>query len=76
MMRDVVRGVVIVVTVAFLAEIMVQTRLKLTAVEWVARSGPQPMTVAAPPPPQPQRPLRRMAMAVTDWADAALEIVR
>lgn len=73
MMRDVVRGVVIVFTVAFLAEILVQTRLKLVAVEWAARGGPQPMMTAAP---QPQRPLRRMAMAVTDWADAALEIVR
>lgn len=76
MMRDVVRGLVIVVTVAFLAEILVQTRLKLVAVEWAARGGPQPMMVAAPPPQEPQRPLRRMAMAVTDWADAALEIVR
>lgn len=73
MMRDVVRGVVIVVTVAFLAEIMVQTRLKMVAVEWVSRGGPQPMVAAAQ---QPPRPLRRMAMAVTDWADAALEIVR
>jgi hypothetical protein len=73
MLRDIVRGAVVVIAAALLAEILVETRLKLVAVEWAARGGPQPVTFAQQPPP---RPLRRMAMAVTDWADAALEIVR
>lgn len=72
MARDIVRGLVVVIVAALLAEIMVETRLKMAAVEWVARGGPQPVMAA----PQPQRPVRRMALALTDWADAALEIVR
>jgi hypothetical protein len=76
MMRDVVRGAVIVVTVAFLAEIMVQTKVKMLSLDWAARTGPQPVAFAPPPPQAPPPPLRRMASAVTDWADAALEIVR
>lgn len=75
MIRDVVRTVCIIAVMAVAASLIVETRLRLVAIEMAAR--PQaPAYVYAPQPPEEPGRLARLGRATLGLADAALEVVR
>jgi hypothetical protein len=77
MIRDVVRTACVLATMAVAASLIVETRLRLAAIEVAARPQPQAVTYgyAPPPAPEPGR-LARFGRATLDMADAALGVVR
>ena len=78
MIRDIIRTACILATMAVAASLVVETRLRLTAIEVAARPQPQAVTYGyAPPPPAPEPGrLARLGRARLDLADAALGVVR
>jgi len=78
MIRDLIRTACIIATMAVAASLIVETRLRLTAIEVAARPQPQAVTYGyAPPPPAPEPGrLARFGRATLDLADAALGVVR
>lgn len=78
MIRDIIRTACILATMAVAASLVVETRLRLTAIEVAARPQPQAVTYGyAPPPPAPEPGrLARLGRASLDLADAALGVVR
>ena len=78
MIRDVVRTACVLATMAVAASLIVETRLRLAAIEVAARPQPQAVTYGyspAPPAPEPGR-LARFGRSALDLADAALGVVR
>lgn len=72
--RDTWRAVLVVATVAFVREMLAE---KPAPPPIVATPVWQPQPVFVPqPPPQPPRPLRRVASAVTELADSVIGVVR
>jgi hypothetical protein len=78
MIRDIIRTACVLATMAVAASLVVETRLRLTAIEVAARPQPQAVTYGyAPPPPAPEPGrLARLGRASLDLADAALGVVR
>jgi hypothetical protein len=78
MIRDVVRTACVLATMAVAASLIVETRLRLAAIEVAARPQPQAVTYGyAPPPPAPESGrLARFGRSALDLADAALGVVR
>jgi hypothetical protein len=83
MIRDTLRAILVVATLAAAAGIVVEARFQLAAIDaahraTVAGYAPAPLPpaqAAAVPPPQPGR-LRSFGRAAIDLADAAIGIVR
>jgi hypothetical protein len=77
MIRDIIRTACIIATMAVAASLIVETRLRLAAIEVAARPQPQAVTYgyAPPPAPEPGR-LARFGRSALDLADAALGVVR
>jgi hypothetical protein len=83
MIRDVLRSVLVVATLAAAASILVDTRLRLAAIDACHRqavathAAPQAAYYAAPAtPPQPEGRLQQFGRAVVNMADAAIGVVR
>jgi hypothetical protein len=76
--RDLVRTACIIATMAVAASLIVETRLRLTAIEVAARPQPQAVTYGYAPQPPAQEPgrLARFGRATLGLADAALGVVR
>lgn len=78
MIRDLVRTACIIATMAVAASLIVETRLRLTAIEVAARPQPQAVTYGYAPQAQAPEPgrLARFGRATLNLADAALGVVR
>lgn len=80
MLHDLVRTACVIVTMAVASSLLVETRLRLAAVEQAQRQAAmpvahQPQPYAAPAPAPPWR-LRAVGRAILDLADAGLGVVR
>lgn len=75
MIRDIVRTVCVIVTLAVASSLVIETRFQLVCIEMATRPQPVAMFAAAPAPPPPGR-LRSLGRAAVDLADAALGVVR
>lgn len=77
MIRDLVRAACVIVVMAVACSLLVETRLRLAAIDLAARQAPQPVYAHTPSPPaDPPGPLARLGRATLGWADAALGVVR
>jgi len=82
MASDAVRAACVVIVMAVAASLVVETRLRLAAIDVAHRTAVQPGWAAQPigaaPPPAADAPgpLRRLAIATLSWGDAALGVVR
>lgn len=78
MIRDLVRTACVIATLAVAASLLVETRLRLTAIELASRQSLQPpaVYVHAPHPSEEPGRLARLGRATLGWADAALGVVR
>jgi hypothetical protein len=75
MIRDLVRTACIIATMAAAASLIMETRLRLTAIDVAARPQPQAVIYGYAPAPEPGR-LARFGRATLNLADAALGVVR
>lgn len=78
MIHDLVRTVCILVVMTVACSLLVETRMRLAAIELAARQASQPAAVYgyAPPPVEEPGPLARLGRATLGLADAALGVVR
>lgn len=77
-MRDIVRSLCMIVTMAAGSSLLVETRFQLAAIDTAHRGAVQPgaaVLVSQPAPPPPGR-LRSLGRAILDLADAGLGVVR
>lgn len=75
MIRDLVRTACAIATMAVACSLLIETRLRLLAIDAVARQS-QPVAYAPAQQPEPPGPLARLGRATVGWADAALGVVR
>lgn len=83
MTRDLVRTACIIATMAVACSLLIETRLRLAAIDvahrqaaaWQGGYAAQPATTQASQP-EPPGPLARLGRATLGWADAALGILR
>lgn len=78
MMRDLVRTACVIATMAVASSLLVETRLRLAAIETAQRQAVMPMAGLPLPPAAPAPPgrLRAVGRAILDLADAGLGVVR
>jgi hypothetical protein len=84
MTRDLVRAACVIAVLTVAASLLVETRLRLAAIDLAHRAAatqqatPLPHAAAAPvvAVPPPPGPLARLGRATLGLADAALEVVR
>lgn len=84
MIRDTLRAALVVVVMAAAASIVLETRLRLAAIDAAHRATltshaapmPWPQAQATPVQATPPGPLHRLGRATIDFADAALGVVR
>lgn len=74
MIRDLLRTVCVIATMAVACSLIIETRLRLAAIEVASRQAPQPVVYGYAP--EPPGPLARLGRATLGWADAALGVVR
>lgn len=74
MIHDLVRTACVIATMTVACSLLIETRMRLAAIDAVTRQAPQPVVYGhAPPAPGP---LARLGAATVGWADAALGVVR
>lgn len=78
MIRDIVRAACVIATMAAAASLLVETRLRLAAVDVAHRQAlaGTVYTAAPAPPPPADGPLLRLGRATVGWADAAIGVIR
>ena len=82
MTHDLVRTACVIAAMAVACSLLVETRMRLAAIELAARQAPWPVApvgyVPAPPgqAPEPPGPLARLGRATLGLADAAVGVVR
>lgn len=77
MIRDIVRTACVIAAMAVASSLIVETRLRLAAIDTAHRQAvAHAVPVYAHAPPAPGGPLARLGAATVGWADAALGVVR
>lgn len=79
MIHDLVRTACVIATMAVASSLLVETRLRLAAIETAQRQAMAPPAVYASTPPQEAPatgPLARLGAATVGLADAALGVIR
>lgn len=75
MIRDLVRAACVIATMAAGCSLLIETRMRLAAIDAVTRQAPQQPVVYGYAP-EPPGPLARFGQAAVGLADAALGVVR